>query len=804
MKFRARFILGVLFFCYQPFAPKPGFAQDTLHCVQIGSVGKFSQLLSSVTYKCEPGFASERDLVLIATSHGIPSLESYKDLAVDEKTVYIFDAYADGTPNLIILFTRTRDYFIASLYDDQNNDGQVSYSLINGEIVIDESPYWTMQVISIQPWMEPSGIISYNLDLWVDGRVNANWLSAQYLPEFSTDGRIDFYIKVRDTDQDGSPNYEIRQSYQTEDYWYVPSTWLGVSEQRQDPPIKNSLIWPYLGSGHFDFFQQFNNFYAPIQMDWMKNKIATLVEFVPSHEGDDVWYMQSLNPFGENNEVYANFENPVCWIDLAEDHDGIPELHIRQEYYGVEDQYHWHDIPKSYKNDIRYTWDQNNDQSWDYKIGLSGSYPIDQSVSFPEFTAKTIPCKQFPEWITSKRWGPAVFVASYVRNFAEGIYEWGTVDHVLERYLFGYEKQPNIFTKLSTGYRGEYTYNLNERPWLYLHPIDHMLHLKGSDTGFYQISDRKRLNYIDQDSDGYVDHWSLYESDNVLSTLAIENDYAIYYDYLQNKLLVKQLVNTVDYQTFLPPRNHKEWDELAQKLGDNYEQGDINLQAWILETPGVLYAIEPVILRSFRSFGTGIRFDLTLLSDLDSDIPESENNKSSLPVGDYVLHIDRDQDIHFEPGGSAILEYDENGMFTKPGQAIQLQPVELAWLIHNEGNWDAPSQIYTYTLTNPVGSTIVLTDTAGLIPAHSEKEVSVYWYPLEAGNWEVDFKLGSLKSVKTMLSVIEFEKPGFVQLYSLPDMPVSGTAIVLVFWSSLVLFGGAIFIKIVKNEKSIT
>ena len=799
MKFRSRIILGILLFFCQLFIPQTGFAQDTPRCLRTDTVRLLSQLLSSITYICQPGFASEKDLLVIATSNGNPGLESYEDLEVDGKAFYIFDAYADGTPNLIISFTRTRDYFIASLYDDQNDDGQVSYSLNNGEILITESQYWTMQVISVQPWMEPSGIISYNLDLWVDGRVNANWLSAQYLPEFFTDGRIDFYIKVRDTDQDGSPDYEIRQSYQTEDYWYVPSTWLGVSEQRQDPPIKYAQIWPYLGSGHFDFFQQLNNYYAPIQIDWMKSKIATLVEFVPSHEGDDVWYMQSLHPFGENNEVYANFENPVCWIDLADDHDGIPELHIRQEYYGVEDEYHWYDIPKSYKNDIRYTWDQDNDQSWDFKIGLSGSYPIDQFVTFPEFTVKTIPCKQFPEWITSKHWGPAVFVASYVRNFAEGIYEWGTVDHDLERFLFGYEVQPEIFTKLSVGYRGEYSYDLNEQPWLYLHPIDSMLHLKGSEAGFYQISDTKYLHYADQNSDGYVDHWSLYESDNLLSTLAIENNYAIYYDYRLQRLLVKQLANSNNYLTFMPPRNQTEWGELAQKLGDVYEQGNTNLEAWILEAPGYLYSIAPAKLRSFRSSGTGVRLDLSLLSDFDNDLSRVQQNRSLLSAGNYILKIDRNQDIEFEPGGSVILTYDENGMFMKPGQAIQLQPVELSWLVHNEGNWDASSQIYTYTLTSTSGNTTILTETATLIPAHSEKELSVNWYPPEAGNWKVDFELGTLKNISTKLWVIELEKPGFIQLYSLPEMSDMGNVIVLVFMFSLISFGVAIFLKILKK-----
>ena len=201
--------------------PQVGFAQDALQCQQTDLISYFPQLPGSAVFLCEPGFASERDYLYVYDSTGDPGLNSYTKMGVNEKVVYFFDASGDGSVNLIISFERTPDNYIASIYDDQDGDHKVSYTIVNGQIAVDESSFWTLKMVSDESWITTSGAVNYNIELLVDGQVNANWLSGQYLQDLSTDGRIDFKIDVKDSNHDGSPDYEIRQSYQPDEYWYL-------------------------------------------------------------------------------------------------------------------------------------------------------------------------------------------------------------------------------------------------------------------------------------------------------------------------------------------------------------------------------------------------------------------------------------------------------------------------------------------------------------------------------------------------------------------------------------------------------
>lgn len=771
-----------------------------------------AELPGSIRLTCSPGFASSNDQLLVWSSGANSGLDEFNHLEVGETSLYLFDAFADGTANLILLLRRTPEQYLAELYDDQDQDGAVRYRLQDRRIVIEESQHWTVQVAAKSPWRDPLGRVNYNLSLLIDGQVFANWGADWYLNEFTTDGRVDFRLLVRDADLDGSPDYEVHQSYQSEEFWWLASTWLGVAERAQKPPLQGSVIFPYLGSGYPDFMQRYNNVYAPIQVDWQTGRIITVKEFVPGHDSEEVYYIQSFARFGEqpDSSTYANFENPVCWYDLAQDADGYPEMHLRQEYYGVEDEYHWWEMPPTYSNNLRYTWDQDNDLSWDYKLGLLGSYPLDRTVQFPEFKVATIPCTEFPDWITSKAWGPATFVTAYARNFGEGIYDWGVIDFDLFIHMLGYADPPDIFTELPAGFRGEFTYDLGAQPWLYLHPVDRMLHLKGSQQGFYQVDEQEVIRYQDQDGDGYIDRWQAYQDEELVGTLNLIENYLVYADLPEHRLVVRRLDALPEFELTLPPRNHDEWSALGAKLGQEYDAGALDLAEATTRLPGMTYAFEAADLLSSRVTPDGLRLEVDLHPGYRYTLPQEE--QLALSDGIYILTIGLDNALSATPGGAPALKIERSGFKIIPSEVVALQPAELTWEVLNAGAGDAQEVSYIFTLASPSGEVTRLNGETECIPSQGAVMLRQPWSPTEPGAWQVRLEIntvsrdGSTTATSAQSSasfaVLPYHEPSIAVVFSLPNASSPRSVLILLYFLTLLLFGLGIFLKLVRAQRS--
>ncbi|MBM4430621.1 MAG: hypothetical protein FJ026_09800, partial [Chloroflexi bacterium] len=240
--------------------------------------------------------------------------------AVDfEEDLWVFDAGGDGNANLIISFLRNGVELTAELYDDQDEDGQVRYTVLNGKVVIQESSHPTVRVRAPDGWWMKDGLVNYNLDIEVDGPVRATFYSpvllhVQLWPQLTKsllDGKPEYTIRVRDTDHDGRPDYDIRQVYPPPPLPDYYGTELTVNTNHNETTFGDFIFWPHLGTPA-DYIKPYAGSVAPIQVDWQASRIVAVAEFVASRGHDSNWFIYSRSKFGYDDRTFADFENPFA------------------------------------------------------------------------------------------------------------------------------------------------------------------------------------------------------------------------------------------------------------------------------------------------------------------------------------------------------------------------------------------------------------------------------------------------------------------------------------------------------------
>jgi hypothetical protein len=94
-------------------------------------------------------FDSENDRVLVYDQNGdMPTGDHWKQVTNFEDDVWIFDAGADGTAQLIIEFATEAGNQAAYFYIDENQDGNIDYEINGSQVLIKESPYWRMKAVA--------------------------------------------------------------------------------------------------------------------------------------------------------------------------------------------------------------------------------------------------------------------------------------------------------------------------------------------------------------------------------------------------------------------------------------------------------------------------------------------------------------------------------------------------------------------------------------------------------------------------------------------------------------------------------
>jgi hypothetical protein len=728
-------------------------------------------------------FGTGNDLVQIYDRAGNMQASVDWQKATDfEDDLWIFDARIDQKADLVIDFHREGESLVADLYDDRDGDGKVSYSTARGQVAVTEPKGPTIRVVSLDGWWQRDNKVNFNLYLEIDGPVRASFTSpavrwrsapAGSLPSMA-DGDPDVTILVRDVDNDGRPDYDLRQVLSTSAIWTKYGTELVVNSRDSEAPIIDSLFWPYLG-GLTGYMKRNGESMPPIQLDWSPGRISLVAEFVASRGGDSNWFVYSFDRFGAGEDVYANFENPFAFYDLASDLDGVPELAARSEYYGpLEPIFPGGLLPHPIEN-IRYSWDQDNDGAWDFSVNLIGRHPISKVVTFPEFAVQTVPYDEFANWIIEHEWDTGVLVAvegiSY--SSSEGIYE-GSVRAWRDSYVTGQTSFPDMeqVHDVRAGLRLEYTPYLQAQAWLYLSPVDRRLHLRNAQGGVWNVDDALRVRYADLDGDGYLDQWQVTTeaprgsraaghtgredtaqhpvSGEVVASLRLAGGILIYGDSGQVRL-VSAMAEPSLFET-LPPRDHREWLSLGQQL--ERHAADFAPDA-LLEMANQLQGptthIQGATLADFRLTEDGFRFVLDLQPGFQVIDDTNRLDVNDLTDGSYLVTYD--SEFQVRPLTPPKLTVPQGGITTEPPSPEQGDWATIRVVVSNKRLQDATSVPIKVYASRPEGQPFLLAEEQLFIPGEGEGVLEFGWWPVEAGEWAIRVEADTSNAVPTRIDL---------------------------------------------------
>lgn len=669
--------------------------------------------------------------------------------------LWAFDAGGDGTANLILDFQPEGAALVARVYDDQNGDGRVGLDFKNGRALVTESQNPTVWIIANEGWWLRDGKTNFNLDLVVDGPVEAAFGSELYWDRLKTDGRPDFEAHVRDTNGDGRPDYELIQAMpDVPESAGILRTELMVNPQGNEPLITNFILWPYLGTSYapprgfestealepppgvtYGFVKDYDSSFPPIQVWWPDSRVAYVGEFVASRGNENNWFVYSIQRFGPGLGADANFENPFAFYDLATDDDGLPELQIRVEYNGAGDPFFQNGSFAQPIQIVRYSWDQANGQNWDFKLELIGRHPIETIVPFPDFSVQTVPYANLPEWVTSQAWDSAELVAVEKPDYwtTEGVYEsLASTLTTRDQYITGLT---NTLPALDVanwpiGFRTEYNTVLQAPPRLYLSPVDHKLHLLNAQAGLWKLDEGRVMKYANLGGD-YVNHWALREATGSMADLYLAAGHVIYAD--ETGVLIIRADVAPALLTVPPPRTHTEWTRLSadiERYPATFAADDLKAMAQQFEGPR--FSVTNATVQSFRLTPKGFRLVAALRSDVTST-GSFGPLLEGLPPGKYVISYEGDFTV--QPATPAQPELQPGTLRISPDSPRALEPMQIEAVLNNVGQEDVADLLVQARITGPEAAA-VLTTTLTLFGGQSAP-VRFTWTPSAPGEWRI-------------------------------------------------------------------
>ena len=120
----------------------------------------------------ETAFATQHDRVYVHDrDQDMRGGSRWQDMTDFEDDIWIFDAGADGSAQLIVAFAVEDGNQVAYFFADENGDTQVSYRLVAQEVNITESPFWRLKVAARGNWLLPDGRQNPDIRISVDGTI---------------------------------------------------------------------------------------------------------------------------------------------------------------------------------------------------------------------------------------------------------------------------------------------------------------------------------------------------------------------------------------------------------------------------------------------------------------------------------------------------------------------------------------------------------------------------------------------------------------------------------------------------------
>ncbi|HEY1014822.1 MAG TPA: hypothetical protein VGE07_19080, partial [Herpetosiphonaceae bacterium] len=598
---------------------------------------------TKIVIDCQPGFATGQDQIEVYRRAPAAGADWEQALSYED-AVWIYKRGADAA--LIIDFTSAGGTVTAKLYDDQTGDARVAHQVNGDTVVITESPNPTVTATAEGGWWLPDGKVNYNLDLTIDGSLQAT-VETLYLNLIKNDGKTDYDIHVRDPNRNGHPDYEWRQVYPglSEDDGFYHTT-LMANTADDELPTQDSLFWPFVGSGDYGVVKNYRRSPPPLKIDWQRARFELVSEFVASRTSPSNFFIYSIIRIENGKLNDTNFESPFAFYSLGGPNQdrGFPDLTIRTVYYPAGNVRK--DVPIQ---QIDWTWRHNDSgaqagPNWDYRIGLFGRNEFVGQVDFQEFSVKITPYDKLPAWVVGNRWDYASFVARERPEYltTEHIYEWSTLEGVvvdydlpvtstervvkesiaaLPDYVRGEHAQDisKFYRKIGVGLRGEFTPRLDAQPYVYISPVDAKLHLRGAAQGVWTLDPRTTITVANRDGDGYLDEWRYQRLPSpgapltVTRQLNIAPGFVLYGD--DGQVVLRRATVAPSTHETLPPITNAEWAALGAELeraaGELLAPDD--LLGMARRFAGQEQRIDGARLRGYRALpGGGFRFVLEL------------------------------------------------------------------------------------------------------------------------------------------------------------------------------------------------
>ncbi|MBE9474158.1 MAG: hypothetical protein IMY85_04650, partial [Chloroflexi bacterium] len=455
---------------------------------------------NSVHINHAPGESPEINFIYFSES-GIDLDQISKGHAGEGWLLYYLPGHDYGHPSLVVHLLKQTEYStaIAEVFGSPPGLNYVPIRIEANTVTLEQSLKPAITMMAPDGWWQKNGVTNYNLEVQIYGPIYAMWgggYDQKFGPQGSTaliePGELGVQIRIKDINRDGIPDWELRSL--VPEFPGRADYRSNYAERKCDSPVKFDLgvspLWPFVAiEGSFE--QLPGQLRPPIVLDWQAGKITHFSELVTVRNQNCSYSFYTIEPLeiGELNKV--NFEAPLAFYDLSSQGNGYPNLILRTEHYPAGDR--WFNQSSRDFETVRYSWrNAIGDRRWDYKVEVAGFHPYEfqTSIAGGLLMVDAMPYERFPQWVIEHQWPVVTFVDTQgsTDHSSEGIYTWSP-RQLGDAYLRGEDELPNpdAFSTIRQGWRGEYRHTKNLRPKLYLSPIDNNLHLLGADAGLLSL-----------------------------------------------------------------------------------------------------------------------------------------------------------------------------------------------------------------------------------------------------------------------------------------------------------------------------
>jgi hypothetical protein len=345
-------------------------------------------------------------------------------------------------------------------------------------------------------------------------------------------------------------------------------------------------------------------------------------------------------------------------------------------------------------------------------------------------------------------WGPATFVASEITpTTGEGIYVWDPPVWMTEDYFPGFADLPILdyesvspgeFPSLPVGFRGDYQFALQDRPFLYVSSVDCRLHLVKSKAGIWNIDGSSEIRYANLDGDDYLDQWLYLKDGEPQRQLDATLDYLVYAG--ENRVILKQVSLEPALLTTLPPSSQDEWLALGRSLEQfSCPSAPKDFSAMVARLEGPEWHVQGAQMRDFRPDGRGFRFVLELQPGyhvVGSSGPEIEG----LSAQTYVVSYHGMFDV--QPLTPAQPHIVPDSVRLGQEAAIALEPTRITASLYNAGLADLPELWVQAYARGPQEPPRMIGETSVTLLGGESRPFFLDWTPPAAGMWQITLVWG--------------------------------------------------------------